>query len=87
MTESLYHLAMQCPYFEERRIKMYSDLNELDNRLNALMNDTPGENFNYLIGKNIPGIENEMMLDLWTITGMTIDKMYREVCHNRLGIG
>ena len=86
VTETLYHLAMQCPYFEEARIKMYSDLNVLGNRLNVLMNEIPGETFNYIIGKNIPTIENEMMLDIWSITGITMDKMYREVCRNRLGI-
>ena len=53
---------MQCSYFEDKNINMYGDLNVIDKRLSKVLNENPGETFNYIIGKTMPEIENETML-------------------------
>ena len=87
VTETLFHLTMQCPYFVNEHTLMYDDIYNLDDRIRGIFAQHPEMTFMYIIGKCIPGLEHSMMLQIWTISGTIIDQMYRVVFRNRQGIG
>ena len=49
--------------------------------------ENPSEVFNWLIGKDIPNIDRDMMHKVWVISGGEIVNIYRRICRERSGVG
>ena len=47
----------------------------------------PSEVFGWLIGKDIPNIDREVMYKVWIISSEFIANTYNQICKDRSGIG
>ena len=85
--EDLHHIVMQRPSTELTRARMFDSLMQIYNRIDDICKDSPGEVFNWLIGKENPTINRSLMFDFWETSGKHICEMYYQTCRNTTGIG
>ena len=85
--ESVQHLVMQCPANEGYRIEMFNEIIAIDANFDERCNQSPGETYLWLLGKQIERLENDKMCDIWIIAGHYIAKMYKCRLSSREGIG
>ena len=85
--DDVYHLVLQCPSSERRRVDMFSDFEQHGISLEARINENPEEILPILLGKCKIGFSFEQMEELWIIAGIYIHSMYRENLILKRGIG
>ena len=81
--ETIGHLIMQCPSTNEIRICMYEEIRQTDPLYEERCRRNPGESLFWLLGKHIPGIEHDQMVDIWKIAGRYIQRMYKDTLEKR----
>ena len=66
--ETAFHMAMQCPANEERRNKMFNEIQSTSQETRTEFSNLRGEDvFLSLTGKNVTTANPEDMLNIWTI--------------------
>ena len=85
--EDLFHVVMQCPRNEVTRTTMINSITDIDGVFRTAFEENPHEVFNWLIGKDIPNISRDLLHKMWLISGKSIDKIYSQICKDRVGIG
>ena len=70
--ESLQHLVMQCPEFEDERVKMSEEIYKIDDRLKITFEEKPSEVFYWYIGKRIDGQSYELMQERFLVESSQI---------------
>ena len=85
--ESMSHLLMQCPSTTDKRNRMFGKINEVYPQFDANCMEEPGEVFNWLLGKPIPGVDIDLMYEIWKISGYCILDIYMCTLNQRAGIG
>ena len=81
--ESVNHIVMQCPFFEEDRRTLLNELSDLNcTEINCILSDT-GTTFQHLMGKQPPDVEFEVMYNFWIIAANHISKMYTRATVDR----
>ena len=81
--EDIWHIVMQCPYYEGTRSEMRDVLNAIDDPEVQRVISEPQEFFNVVMGKHPENTPFESMIKLWAITGRYITRMYKHVINNR----
>ena len=85
--EDVFHILMQCPYFQDCRKRMFSHIYEVDATLEETFREQPENVFPWLLGKDIIGCEYDTMCMVWIISGNAMNDMYTQVIGMRAGIG
>ena len=76
--ENVTHIVMQCHFHENTRRTMYENLESLRMETMTSFNGLSGEEkFLTLMGKYMPDIDPEEMLNLWCISSKFISRIYR----------
>ena len=81
--ETIGHLIMQCPSTNDLRLAMYDEIRQTDPLYDERRLRNPGESLYWLLGKHIPGVEHDQMVDIWKIAGMYIQRMYKDAIEKR----
>ena len=81
--ETLSHILLHCPANESEMTKLQSDLYAI---CPSLFHRDP-DILNVILGKNVPTIDFDTMVEVWICAGKTISKIYWEVRNSRKGIG
>ena len=76
--ESINHIVMQCPFFEEDRAVMLNELNDTDNGEIKNLLTRSGEIYLYLMGKQPEEYSFDDMYVFWTISARHITAMYKK---------
>ena len=87
VTEDLFHIIMQCPSNAEKMAETQRRIIDLDSNLKTAFEESPEEVFNWLIGKNIPNIDIDILQKMRIIAGTEICHIYRLLCKERSGVG
>ena len=87
ITETVYHMVMQCPVNENNRKLMFTEIRLHDIQFDERSASAPGEAFYWLMGKHIPDIEIDNMCKIWAISGRYIANMYHFRLKQKEGIG
>ena len=74
---------MQCPSTNELRFAMYDEIRQTDPLYEDRCIRNPGESLYWLLGKHIPGVEHDLMVDIWEIAGRYIQRMYKDTIEQR----
>ena len=78
---------MQCPHNAREIHDMYHDLAQLDNGgIVDYINDSP-DPLSIILGAFCGDIPMAQMLDIWEITGSTVQTIYRKIVNDRIGVG
>ena len=85
--ETIKHLVMQCPNFEESRLIMLEELEQKVIGFAEASMQTPDQVFLWLMGKQAEGLEPEDMIRFWSISGWHISRLYNRCIRYREGIG
>ena len=81
--ESIHHIVMQCPLYDEERRNMYGELESLnDDTINQILEE-PQNIFHTLMGKQPDNTPFEAMVNFWLITGKFISGMYARAISGR----
>ena len=81
--ENLPHVLLHCPANELEMTKLQSDLYAIC----PLLFHRDPDILNVILGKNVPTIDFDTMVEVWICAGKTISKIYWEVLNSRTGIG
>ena len=77
--EDLMHITMQCPFYEDTRREMYSEIENLQcQQINEALSD-PQNTFTLILGKQPESISIENMFSLCMITGKYITRIYDSI--------
>ena len=87
LVEDLFHVVMQCPRNEMTRMTMINCITDIDEAIRTAFEGEPNEVFNWLVGKEIPTINRDLLHKMWLISGKSIDRIYSQICKDREGIG
>ena len=85
--EDIFHILMQCPFFEEQRRLMYEKIYLVRPQAQRVFEENPPNVFAWLLGKNIDGLNPEDMHEVWEVSGYMINSMYTQVVKMRKGVG
>ena len=81
--ESIKHIVMQCPSFEEDRAVMPNELNETNNVEIKNLLSRSDEVYLFLMGKHPEEYSFEVMYVFWTISARHITAMYKKAIAGR----
>ena len=85
--EDIVHIVNQCPFYHTERIKMYEEIHRKCLNVKRIFDENAGDILYYLLGRAIPRIEEEEMMQLWSISGTFVCKMYNKAVSNNTGVG
>ena len=85
--EDIFHILMQCTHFEDKRRELYELIYLIHPDVQETFENEPQSVFSWLIGKSIEGLDYEVMLNVWRVSGGMINDMYTQVVQMRKGIG
>ena len=81
--ENVWHLVMQCPFYEDSRVAMYQEIDSLELvELETVLNN-PRELYLTLMGKHPEDIPLEIMMQVWDISSRHISNMYKRAISSR----
>ena len=69
------------------RNDMYDEIYRTCPKAKRIFNDNQENIIYYLLGKEIPGFNEDEMFKVWNITGKRICSMYRSITMDRMGVG
>ena len=81
--ENVSHILLHCP---KNQAVMIDLQNELYNICPRLFNIDP-DMLNIILGKNVPSIDFETMVEVWIAAGKAVSRIYFEILKSREGIG
>ena len=85
--EDIFHIIMQCPGYHEERTTMYNKkLNEC-RKAKVVFEENCEHVVYYLLGRDIPTLDDDEMISVWRISGNMITQMYRKAIADRIGVG
>ena len=85
--EDIVHVIFQCPFYNPERCRMYDEIYKICPNAKRLCENNV-ELFPYfLLGRRIPGMEENEMLWFWSISGVFVNTMYKKAISSRKGIG
>ena len=87
VTEDLFHILMQCPHNEKSMKRTFFRIIDIDPCIKAAFEGSPNEVFNWMIGKEIPNVDRNLMHKVWMISGGEIVNIYKRICRERSGVG
>ena len=85
--EDIVHIISQCPHFHELRNDMYEEIYRVCPNARIVFNENQESITYYLLGREIPDLDENEMFKLWSISGKNICSMYIRVTVDRMGIG
>ena len=85
--ESIIHILSQCTHFYKERDEMYNEIYIRCPKTREVFTKNQGQITYYLLGKDIPELNDDEMVTVWIIAGKTICNMYRMTIKERSGIG
>ena len=83
--EDIEHIIMQCPRYQKRSEIMFKEI--FARCPNVCFESNPSQIFGWIIGKQMDNVEYEELCNMWTIAGITINYVYKEVVKERSGMG
>ena len=75
--ESTNHIVMQCPYYQEYRVRMHDAIEQLGSDTSAAVMEDVQNYFYVIMGKHPENAPLHEMMGIWSITGDCISEMYR----------
>ena len=76
ITKSIKHIVMQCPFYNDIRVRMYKELSGRGSgNISNLLKDSPNIFF-MLLGKHLEHVPLKTMVDMWLIPSKYITRMY-----------
>ena len=81
--ESVRHIFMQCPYFENDKQTMFTELGSIEDEEVRILLQDPAEIFLCLLGKHPINVSFEAMYKLWIISAKHLSSMYKRVILDR----
>ena len=85
--EDITHIIMQCPGYNDERILMFNEIYDECPNARGVFESNSGNILYYLLGRDIPTLDDNEMFSLWCISGKMITQMYRKATHDRIGVG
>ena len=75
--EDANHMILQCPFTNEIRREMFTEINSMPNGIGKQIVDSSHDILATLLGKYNDDIDTQNMFDFWKITCTGVYKMYR----------
>ena len=85
--EDIVHVVYQCPYSQPSMNELYDEIFTKCTNARPIFEENPADVIYYLLGMNIPGLHERDTIDLWTMSGNAICKIYRMLTMDRKGVG
>ena len=85
--EDILHVIFQCPFYYPERCKMFDEIYEICPNAKRLCENNVELIPYFLLGRRIPGMEENEMLWFWSISGVFVNTMYKKAISSRKGIG
>ena len=85
--ENIFHLLMQCPGMYDEQEAMYDHIYRNAPEIRKIFTDEPIFVFFWLLGRNIPDINEKHHIAPRRIAGRWIYRIYHKAVHNRSGVG
>ena len=85
--EDTLHVIFQCLFYNPERCKMFDEIYEICPNAKRLCENNVELIPYFLLGRRIPGMEENEMLWFWSISGVFVNTMYKKAISSRKGIG
>ena len=85
--EDIFHISMQCPGYHEERLTMYNEIYKKCRKAKEVFENNCENVVYYLLGRDIPTLDDDEMISLWCISGKLVTQMYRKAVADRIGVG
>ena len=85
--EDIIHIITQCPHYQAEFNDLVKEIHRKWPKAMQIFNDNQQDIVYYLLGMNIPGFEDNEMIELWTISGNVISRVYKNLTMGREGVG
>ena len=87
VSETIEHAIMQCPENENERREMFDKVRGIEDGSGAYALENCENTLYMVLGASVAGISDELMLGIWEITGVAINRIYNKILKNREGVG
>ena len=75
--ESVWHLVMQCPYYEDLSSELFASIEHLGTEVATRLINDPPQYFNVIMGKQPEYASFEEMIEIWFISGAAVCSMFK----------
>ena len=81
--ESVWHLVMQCPFYEDLSSELFASIERLGTEVAIRMINDPPQYFNVIMGKQPEYASFEEMIEIWFISGAAVCSMFKRAIADR----
>ena len=81
--EDMKHMILHCSFHENTRNAMFKEIS----RICPNLFDIDPDILRIVLGKSVPGIDQETLCNVWICAGKAISSMYYSTLSNRDGVG